>query len=104
LAEAQDAMRGFRGALDAHFQLEEEVHFPALHGLQRDVEAELEALVLEHHALRDRVLVLEGRAGREPGPTVAQEFTDWARSLRQHETREERLFAAEVPSGDRPAT
>lgn len=107
-AEAQEALRGFRGALDAHFQLEEEVHFPALHGLQPGLGAELEALVREHHALRDRLLGLEGRAGREPGPAVARDFAELALSLRQHESREERLFAVEAqrtppsPNGDSP--
>lgn len=100
-AEAQEAMRGFRGALEAHFQLEEEVHFPALHGLEPRLEAELEALVLEHHALRDRLLVLEGRIGREPGAVVAPDFADLAQTLREHESREERLFAAHPRTGDR---
>lgn len=100
-AEAQEAMRGFRGALEAHFQLEEEVHFPALHGLQPRCGAELEALVREHHALRDRLLALEGRLGREPGSAVAPDFAELAHALRQHESREERLFVADARAGDR---
>lgn len=66
--EAQEALLGFRGALDAHFQLEEEVYFPALHSLQPDLEVEIEELVREHHALR------------------------------QHESREQQAFASEAPS------
>ncbi len=100
--EAQEAMRGFRGALEAHFQLEEEVHFPALHGLDSGLEAELGGLVSEHHALRDRLLALEGRLGREPGPAVAPAFAELAQALRQHESREERLFLADVRADDRP--
>ena len=100
-AEAQEAMRGFRGALEAHFQLEEEVHFPALHGLEPRLQAELEALVLEHHALRDRLLVLEGRIGREPGAAVASDFAELAQTLREHESREERLFADGPRTGER---
>ncbi len=99
--EAHEAMRGFRGALEAHFQLEEEVHFPALHGLQPGLAAELEALVREHHALRDRLLVLEGRIGREPGTAVAPDFAALAETLREHESREERLFAADPRAGAR---
>lgn len=95
---AQEALLGFRGALDAHFQLEEEVYFPALHSLQPDLEVEIEELVREHHALRDRLLVLEGRAGREPGPAVAQEFVELSHALRQHESREQQAFASEAPS------
>lgn len=100
--EAQEAMRGFRGAVEAHFQLEEEVHFPALHGLHSGLEAELRALVSEHHALRDRLLALEGRLGREPGPAVAPAFAELAHALRQHESREERLFLADGRAADGP--
>ena len=99
--EAQEAIRGFRGALEAHFQIEEEVHFPALHGLRPGLEAELEALVREHHALRDRLLVLEGRIGREAGVAVAPDFAELAEALREHESREERLFAADARAGAR---
>jgi hypothetical protein len=95
-AEAQEALLGFRGALDAHFQLEEEVYFPALHGLQPGLEVEIAELAREHHALRDRLLVLEGRASREPGPVVAQEFVELSHALRQHEAREERVFTVEA--------
>ncbi len=99
--EAQEAMRGFRGALEAHFQLEEEVHFPALHGLQPGLEAELEALVREHRALRGRLLALESRTGRETGPALVRDFAALAESLRQHESREERLLVRDGQGGDR---
>jgi hypothetical protein len=90
--EAREALHGFRGALDAHFALEEQVHFPALHGLEPARASEIEALVLEHRALRDRLLVLEGKVGREPRDEVARGFVDLGAALRDHETREERLF------------
>jgi iron-sulfur cluster repair protein YtfE (RIC family) len=63
--EAREALHAFRGALDAHFALEEQVHFPALHGLEPGCVAQIEELVLDHHALRDRLLVLEGQVGRD---------------------------------------
>jgi len=95
-AEAREALHAFRGALDAHFALEEQVHFPGLHGLAPEHDREIEALVLGHHALRDRLLVLEGQVGREPRDVVARAFVDFGGALREHETREERLFEAAV--------
>ena len=38
----------YRSALEAHFALEEEVFFPALHGLQPEHERELDALSRDH--------------------------------------------------------
>lgn len=95
-AEAREALHAFRGALDAHFALEEQVHFPALHGLEPARDREIEALVLEHRALRDRLLVLEGKVGREPRDGVARAFVELGASLRDHEDREERLLEASV--------
>jgi hemerythrin-like domain-containing protein len=92
--EAREALHAFRGALDAHFALEEQVHFPALHGLDPARDREIEVLVLEHRALRDRLLVLEGKVGREPRDGVARDFVDLGAALRDHESREERLFEA----------
>lgn len=103
-AEAREALHAFRGALDAHFALEEQVHFPALHGLDPARSREIEVLVLEHRALRDRLLVLEGQVGREPRDGVARAFVDFAATLRDHETREERLLEAGLPgNGPGPA-
>jgi len=68
------------------------VHFPALHGLDPARTREIEVLVLEHRALRDRLLVLEGKVGREPRDGVARDFVDLGAALRDHESREERLF------------
>ena len=96
--EAREALHAFRGALDAHFSLEEQVHFPALHGLEPARADEIEALVLEHRSLRDRLLVLEGQVGREPRDGVARDFVDLGAALREHESREERLFGAVTTS------
>jgi len=96
-SEAREALHAFQGALDAHFALEEQVHFPALHGLDPARNREIEALVLEHRALRDRLLVLERKVGREPRDGVARDFVELGAALRDHETREERLLEAAVP-------
>ena len=98
--EAREALHAFRGALESHFALEEHLHFPALHGLEPSLGAEIEELVREHHALRDRVLVIEGRLGREPRDAVARDFVELGGAMREHEGREERLLAPVETSAD----
>lgn len=97
-AEAREALYAFRGAIDAHFALEEQVHFPALQGLEPARGPELEELRLEHRALQARLGELEGQMGREPRGGVARGFADLGVALRDHETREERLFSREPPA------
>jgi hemerythrin-like domain-containing protein len=97
--EAREALHAFRGAIDAHFALEEQVHFPALHGLDPAQDREIEALVLEHRALREQLLALEVRVGREPRDAVARSFVDLGATLRAHESREERLVDAILGQG-----
>jgi hypothetical protein len=42
----------FRDALEAHFTMEDNVHFPALHGLRPDLERSLTELAHEHRSMR----------------------------------------------------
>jgi iron-sulfur cluster repair protein YtfE (RIC family) len=42
----------FRDALEAHFAMEDDVHFPAFHGLRPDLESRLTALIEEHKVMR----------------------------------------------------
>ena len=92
-AEAREALHGFRGALDAHFTLEEQIHFPALHGLREDLAPRIEALIGQHAALRVSIEELEGRVGREPRDDVTRHFRALAEALHAHESQEERLLA-----------
>lgn len=91
-AEAREALAGFAGALEAHFALEEQLHFPALHGLRLELAPELEALMLEHRALRERMRALAERVGKEPRESVTAEFVALGGVLRVHESREEQLL------------
>ncbi len=103
LAAIQQLLHGFRASLDAHFTLEEQVHFPALHGLHPAFQPELEELIREHVHFREaleridaslRAIGAEGSAAE-----VLVAFRDLSARLRRHEEREERLLAraAEVP-------
>jgi hypothetical protein len=93
-AEAREALHGFFGALDAHFELEERVHFPAIHGLHADLGADIARLVEDHRALRAALSDLEVRVGREPRDRVTEGFRVAGAQLLDHERREETLIAA----------
>jgi iron-sulfur cluster repair protein YtfE (RIC family) len=93
--EMRQALDGFHGALDSHFTLEEQIHFPALHGLQSELEPELMELVREHERFRSALGQLDAGVRRSPPDPaeLAASFRDLAAALGRHEQREEQLLA-----------
>jgi hypothetical protein len=94
-AEPGNALARYREALGAHFSLESEVFFPALHGLRPERAAELEALEREHEGL---LADLRG-ALRAGGPGAGPPLEAFFAALGAHERREEGL-AAELAEGE----
>jgi iron-sulfur cluster repair protein YtfE (RIC family) len=100
--EMQRVLHGFHASLDAHFALEEQVHFPALRGLRPDFQSELDELIREHVRFLeelDRVdASLRASGGNAAAAEILAAFRDVVASLRRHEEQEERLLsrAAEV--------
>jgi hypothetical protein len=89
--EARLALARLRQAIDAHFALENEMLFPALHGLQPQYDADLTALQGEHQGFLEQLVRLEGMldgAGLSPFGTA---FAEFSAALGRHEQREERL-------------
>lgn len=82
------ALRLLRDGLRAHFELEEGVSFPALHGLAPSAQSELEHLEREHHGF------LGDLAGLLDGECSCDGVLHFGRALREHEQREERLLAS----------
>jgi hypothetical protein len=101
-AAVRELFQRYRGALDAHFSLEEGVFFPALHGLHPERSRELEELGAEH---RGFLAKLEGLAGE-----LDRDLVGFGRGLKAiagefaaHESREERVvrqLAAESPPSE----
>ena len=91
------ALRAFGGSLDAHFTIEEQVQFPALHGLHPEMGAELAALVTDHDRFRGTVDGLHASvAGGDPVARrgeVLDGFAGLCADLAAHEAREEALLA-----------
>jgi hypothetical protein len=98
--EARSLIERYRRAIDAHFTLEEDVFFPALHGLHPNHAKELELLGAEHAGFRlqvDRLgSLLDGSLGE-----FEAKLGSYERELEVHETREERLVR-ELAAVSRP--
>jgi iron-sulfur cluster repair protein YtfE (RIC family) len=92
--EVGEAARGFEAALAAHFDLEEQVHFPALHGHEPALGPKLEQLVREHAEFREALAALRRSAESGDRPAVAAAFDQVVARLRDHEVVEESLFPA----------
>jgi len=99
--EAASAFVRFRHALGAHFELEEGVFFPALHGLRPAEAAGLEALGREHGDLLAALQRIAPLLEAAPLERVGAEFEALRRALGAHEQREEGLVTrlAEPPVG-----
>lgn len=78
----------YRDAIDAHFELESEVFFPAVHGLVPALGPELEALEREHALLRAALGAVHGELELDPG-AGAEALAHFVATLREHEAREE---------------
>jgi hypothetical protein len=97
--EASDAFVRFRHALGAHFELEEEVFFPALHGLHPEEGADLEALGREHGALLAALQRIAPLLEAAPLERFSTQLAGFRGELGAHERREEGLVSrlAEPP-------
>jgi len=83
----------FQTALEAHMSVEEDIYFPALHGLRNDLKDELVDLVEEHKEIRialDNVKFLMTKANDHDAQLALIEL---ANRIDQHEEREESLLA-----------
>lgn len=81
----------YRSALEAHFALEEDVLFPALHGLHPEHRAELEALADEHVELAAVLERLAAGLERDSMDRFGGTVRGLVKTLGRHEQREERL-------------
>jgi hypothetical protein len=96
--DAQTAAFRLEGAVRAHFLLEEEVVFPALHGLCPQREDDLKALTQEHSRFLEDLeslvgLILDSELNQAAGClTACIEF------IREHEQREEAVVRDLVES------
>lgn len=96
LAAAEQSFARFADALEAHFTLEEQVYFPALHGRDAGAAAELGELVREHEALRSALGEITSALRARDREACDGALSAWLPRLVLHERREEALMAREA--------
>jgi len=92
-APALDEFLLFVTALDAHMTVEEDIYFPALHGLRADAGPELMEFVDEHVELRADAAAVRDRLQEHDGAGARLALDHLARRVSQHELAEEDLIA-----------
>jgi len=93
LQGARVAFVRFRDALDAHITLEDQVFFPALHGLSPELGPQLTGFVREHEAMRRQLDQLQDLLAEGAVESCVRELDAFAERIADHERREERLLA-----------
>ncbi|MGH0031062.1 MAG: hemerythrin domain-containing protein [Myxococcota bacterium] len=97
-AEIERWLDRFGDALRSHFDLEEGVVFPAVHGLAESVRADLARLERDHAALLDGVYGLVTRASASDA--LVDALAALRRELRDHEKLEESVMAQVIETTD----
>jgi hypothetical protein len=92
--DGRHALERFAAALSAHFDLEQTVFFPALHGLSPSRKPELEGLEREHARFLDELRRVQAEIDTAPAEASGREFARFLTGLGGHEQREERLVGA----------
>lgn len=90
---ARQAFRHFQDALEAHFEVEERTHFPAIHGLSPESDQQLAALVREHDAFRETLAGLATVVDAVDLEEANRRLHELGEKLLAHEQVEERLLA-----------
>jgi hemerythrin superfamily protein len=92
----------FREALEAHIRMEEVTHFPALHGLHPDWDAQLTELVREHQTFRAHLSETAEALRRGQLDRFESSYASFLRTLTAHEAAEEWLFGEIALEQDTP--
>ena len=83
----------YKSALEAHMTLEEDVYFPALHGLRGDLSELLTRLVKEHDAVLIELDEIKKRLKKRDATQARLGLESLARFFEEHEKIEEDLLA-----------
>jgi hypothetical protein len=92
LASAERAFERFSEMLDAHFQVEEEIHFPSVRSTWREMAGEMDDLVQDHRRLRRQVARVRGSFARGNGFECAITLGRLLEQVVRHEQVEEAIL------------
>ena len=90
-SRARSEFLRLRDALDAHFTIEEQVHFPAVHGLWPDLDQTLADLVAEHRTFREDLDSMSEQLRLGQLEACGAALDRFVLALAGHEGREERM-------------
>ena len=90
--DCETALFRLQGALNAHFAVEEQILFPALHGLHSELADIVLALEREHERLREDVDRLALAIAVSDISAVQRGLEEFDAALRAHERLEERIL------------
>jgi hemerythrin superfamily protein len=90
---ARDAFERYCSAVEAHFTLEDEVFFPAIHGLHPEQSGELESLSRDHVEFSEQLRRMAEQMAQAGLEAFAKSFQVYAQTLASHEGREEQLLS-----------
>ena len=90
--DCETAVFRLQGALNAHFAVEEQVVFPALHGLHSELADKLLALERDHERLREDVDRLALAIVTSDITTARRALEEFDAALNAHERSEERIL------------
>ena len=83
----------FQTALEAHMSVEEDIYFPALHGLRNDAREELGELVEEHEEIRISLNNVKYLMTKSIEQDARLALAELAKRIGRHENQEEDLLA-----------
>ena len=90
--DRETAVFRLQGALNAHFAVEAQVVFPALHGLHSELADKVRALTCDHERLREDVNRLVLAIVASDITTVRRALEEFDAALSAHERSEERIL------------
>jgi hemerythrin len=82
-----------RGALHAHFEMEDGVYFPAVHGLHPEHTAVLETLSNEHVVFRQKLEKIHDKLYAQAFEATRELLDELVRQLLDHEKQEDALLS-----------
>lgn len=92
LESARLAFRSLREGVTAHFDVEERVHIPALHGANPSVTQALQEIVSDHRRFRNELDQIVEALSSSDLERIAAMVEPLIRAFADHEAREEGLF------------
>jgi hypothetical protein len=91
---AHEAFTRLREALEAHFDQEDRLYYPALWGLRPQLKPPLEALVRAHEGFRAQLAAFDAALTAGRVEEAAGKLSDLAEGFSRHEAEEEELLCS----------